>query len=77
MNAHLIRIPGLTPLTAGGLPRGDLEALGRETDGALDEEVLALGALDELMADLFQALDFARCQGDADLVDFLSRKKRM
>lgn len=70
MDAHLIRIPRLTPLTARRLPRGNLQALGRKTDGALDAEVLALRALDELLADLFQALDFARCQGDADLVDF-------
>lgn len=59
VNAHLIRIPSLTPLTARGLPRGDLQTLGREADGALDAEVLALGALDELLAHLFQALDLA------------------
>ena len=71
MDAHLICIPGLTPFTTRCLPRGNLQALGWETDGALDAEVLALGTLDELLADLFEALDFARCQGDADLVDFL------
>lgn len=72
MDAHFICIPSLTPLTTRGLPRGDLQALSRETDWALHAEVLALRTLDELLADLFEALDLARCQGDADLVDFLS-----
>lgn len=71
VDAHLVRIPSLTSLTARRLPRSDFQALGRKTDGALHAEVLALRALDELLADLFEALDFARCQGDADLVDFL------
>ena len=71
VDAHLIGIPSLTPLTARCFPRRDLQALGREADGALDAEVLALGPLDELLAHLFQTLYLARCQGDADLVDFL------
>ena len=71
VNAHLICIPSLTPLTTRCLPRGDLQALSWETDWALHTKVLALRTLDELLADLFEALDFARCQGDADLVDFL------
>lgn len=71
MDAHLICIPSLTPLTTRCLPRGDLQALRRETDWALHAKILALRALDELLADLFKALDFARRQGDADLVDFL------
>lgn len=74
MNAHLIRIPRLTPLTTRRLPRGNFQALGRETDWALDAEVLALRTLDELLADLFEALDFARGQGDADFMDFLWRE---
>ena len=73
MDAHLICIPGLTPFTARCLPRRDLQALGRETDRALYAEILALRALNELLADLFETLDFARCQGDADLVDFLQK----
>lgn len=71
VNAHLECIPSLTPLTTGSLPRGDLQAFGRETDRTLDAEILALRTLNELLADLFEALNFARCQGDADLVDFL------
>lgn len=73
MNAHLIRIPRLTPLTARRLPGRDLQALGRQADGALDAEILALGPLDQLLAYFFEALHFARGQGDADFVDFLVR----
>ena len=71
MDAHFKSIPRLTPLTTRRLPRGDLQALGWETDGTLDAEVLALGTLDELLAHFFQALDFARGQGNADFMDFL------
>ena len=75
MNAHLIRIPRLTPLTTRRLPRRDLQALGRETNGALDAEVLALGSLDQLLAYFFETLHFAGGQGDADFVDFLIESK--
>ena len=71
VNPHLICIPSLTPLPTRSLPRGDLQALSRETDWTLHAEILALRTLNELLADLFEALNFARCQGDADLVDFL------
>ena len=40
VNAHLVEIPGLGTLTVGGLAGVDLEVLGRQTDGALDAEVL-------------------------------------
>jgi hypothetical protein len=73
VDSHLEGIPGLGSFTAGCLAGGDLEGLGRETDGALDAEFLALGTLDELLADLLEGLDFAGGQGDADLVRFLSR----
>jgi hypothetical protein len=73
VDSHLEGIPGLGSFTAGCLSGGDLEGLGRETDGALDAEFLALGTLDELLADLLEGLDFAGGQGDADLVGFLSR----
>ena len=43
----------------------DLEGLGRQADGALGAEVLGLGALDELLADLLERLHLARGQGDA------------
>ena len=51
------------------LAGGDLEDLGGETDGALDAELLVLGTVDELLADLLERLDVAGGEGDADLVD--------
>lgn len=69
VDAHLVGVPGLGTLTARRLAGGDLEVLGGQADGALDAEVLVLGAVDELLADLLERLDLARGQGDADLVD--------
>ena len=69
VDAHLIGIPGLGTLTVRCLTRGDLQVLGGKADGALDAELLVLGAVDELLADLLERLDVARGQGDADLVD--------
>ena len=71
MDAHLVAVPGLGTLTAGGLAGGDLEGLGGQADGALEAQVLALGALDDLGADLLEDLDLAGGQGDADLVALL------
>lgn len=68
VDAHLVAVPGLGALTAGGLAGGDLEGLGGQADGALDAQVLALGALDQLGADLLEGLDLAGGEGDADLV---------
>ena len=67
MDAHLEGVPGLRTLTVGGLTGGDLKDLGGETDGALDAELLVLGTVDELLADLLEALDVAGGEGDADL----------
>jgi hypothetical protein len=47
---HLVGVPGLGALTARGLAGGDLQVLGGHADGALDAEVLGLGAVDELRA---------------------------
>lgn len=66
---HLEHVPGLGSLTARSLTGRDLEVLGGHTDGALDAQLLALGTLDELGADLLQRLHFAAGEGDADLVD--------
>lgn len=71
VDAHLVEIPGLGTLTARGLTGGDLEVLGGQADRALDGQVLALGALDQLGADLLEGLDLAGGQGDADLVGLL------
>lgn len=71
VDAHLEAVPGLGALTAGGLAGGDLERLGGQADGALCAEVLVLGAVDDLGADLLEDLDLAGGQGDADLVALL------
>ena len=75
VDPHLVRVPGLGTLTVGGLAGGDLEGLGGQADGALDAEVLVLGALEELGRDLLEGLDLARGEGDADLVDLLYTPK--
>jgi hypothetical protein len=75
VDSHLESIPSLGSFTTGCLSGRDLEGLGWEPDGALDAEILALGALDELLADLLEGLDFAGGQGDADLVSFLEKDK--
>lgn len=71
VDAHLVAVPGLGTLTTRGLAGGDLEGLGGQTDGSLDAQVLALGALDQLGADLLEGLDLAGGQGDPDLVGLL------
>ena len=71
VDAHLEAVPRLGALTARGLPGGDLQGLGGHPDGSLDLEVLLLGALDQVGADLLQALDGAGGQGDPDAVNHL------
>lgn len=55
MDAHLVAVPGLGTLTTGRLAGGVLEVLGGETDGALDAEVVVLGAVDEVARDCLLA----------------------
>jgi len=71
VDSHLEAIPGLGTLTTGRLAGGDLQGLGWQADGAFDAEVLGLGALNELLANLLEGGDVAAGQGDADLVGFL------
>jgi hypothetical protein len=71
VDSHLESVPSLRTFTARSLTGGDLEGLGWETDWALDAEVLGLGALNELLADLLERLDLSAGEGDADLVSFL------
>lgn len=66
---HLIHVPSLGTLTTRSLTGGDLEVLGGQTDWALDAQLLGLGTLDELAADLLEGGDLAGGEGDADLVD--------
>jgi len=75
VDSHLKAIPGLGTLSAGCLSGSNLQGLGWETDWALDAEVLGLGTVDELLADLLERLDLSGGEGDADLVGFLLRKK--
>lgn len=75
VDAHLVGVPGLGAFTARSLAGGNLENLGRQTDGALDAQVLALGALDNLGADLLEDVDLAGREGDADLVGLGSLAK--
>lgn len=69
VNAHLKTIPSLGTFTARGLTGGDVEHLGRHADGSLDLELLLLGTTDEVSADLFEVLDVARGEGDANAVN--------
>jgi hypothetical protein len=73
VDSHFESIPGLGTFTTGCLSGGNLKSLGGETDGAFDAEFLALGTLDELLADLLEGLDFAGGQGDANLMGFLRK----
>ena len=75
MNAHLVRVPCLRALTARRLARCDLELLRGKADGALHAEVLRLGALDELIADLLEGLDVAAGESNANLVNFLATEE--
>jgi hypothetical protein len=52
-------------VSKAGVTHHDLEGLGGQADGALGAEVLVLGALDELGADLLEGSNLARGQGDA------------
>ena len=69
VNAHLKVVPGLGALTARRLAGGDAQDLGGHADGALDAELLVLGALDQVGAHLLQAFHISAGQGDADAVD--------
>lgn len=51
-----------------------LQGFGRQSNGALDAQLLRLGALKELGADLLERLDFSGSESDANLVDFLRAK---
>ena len=73
VDAHLEVVPGLGTLTTGRLAGGVGEDLGGETDGALDAELLVLGSVHQVGADLLEVLDVARGEGDADLVDLGGR----
>jgi len=69
VDAHLEAIPGLGTFTARGLTGGDPQGLGGHPDGSLDLQFLVLGSLDEVGADLLEALNVPGGQGDPDAVN--------
>jgi len=52
VDSHFKGIPCLRTLTAGSLTGGDAQVLRGQADRALDAQLLALGTLDQLRADL-------------------------
>ena len=70
VDTHLEAIPGLGTFTTRGLTGGDPQGLGGHPDGSLNFEVLILGSLDEVSADLFEALHVPGGQGDPDTVNW-------
>lgn len=56
---------GTRPTTSRIARTGDLQVLGRQTDGSLDEQLLAMGALDQLAAHLLEGLHLSRGESDA------------
>merc|ERR1711868_96214 len=71
VDPQLEPVPGLGTLTARGLPGGDPQGLSGHPHWALDLQLLLLGSLDQVGADLLQALDRPGGQGDPDPVDHL------
>merc|ERR1719385_75364 len=71
VDPQLEPVPSLGALTARGLPGGDPQGLSGHPHWALDFQLLLLGSLDQVGADLLQALDGAGGEGDPDPVDHL------
>merc|ERR1719211_935895 len=69
VDPHLELVPGLTTLSARSLTGGDPQGLGGHPDGSLHLQLLILGSLDEVTADLLQRLHVAGGQSDPDAVD--------
>ena len=66
MDAHLELVPGVGTFTARGLTAGDAEVLGRETDRAVDLQLLVEGSLLELSASRLKSLHVSGGQSDAN-----------
>ena len=69
VDPHLKSIPGLGTFTTRSLAGGDAKDFGRHTNGSLDLQFLLFGSLDQVGANLFEALDGAGGQSDADAMD--------
>ena len=70
VDPHLELVPGLTTLSARSLTGGDSQGLGGHPDGSLHLQLLVLGPLDQVTADLLQRLDITGGQRDPDTVDW-------
>ena len=70
VDPHLELVPGLTTLSARSLTGGDPEGLGGHPHGSLHLQLLVLGPLDQVTADLLQRLHIAGGQRDPDTVDW-------
>ena len=70
VDPQLESVPGLGTLTARGLPGGDPQGLGGHPNGPLHLQLLVLGSLDQVTADLLQRLDITGGQSDPDTVDW-------
>ena len=69
VNSHLELVPGLATLSAGSLTGGDPQGLGGHPHGALHLQLLVLGSLDQVAADLLQGLNIAGGQSDPDAMN--------
>jgi len=70
VDAHFKFVPCLGTFTVGSLSGGDCQGLGWETDRTLHVQRLRTCSLDQFLADLLKAGNFARRKGNANLVDF-------
>jgi len=69
VNSHLELVPGLATLSTGSLTGGDPQGLGGHPHGALHLQLLVLGSLDQVAADLLQGLNIAGGQSDPDAMN--------
>jgi len=74
VDAHLVEIPRLGTFTVGCLTGVVTEGLGRETDGALDAELLLLCAADQFLAHLFDVGGALAGQSDPNAVGLNVRR---
>ena len=69
VDPHLELVPGLTTLSARSLTGGNPQGLSGHPDGSLHLQLLVLGSLDQVTADLLQRLHVTGSQSDPDTVD--------
>ena len=69
VDPHLELVPGLGTLSTRGLTGGDTQGLCWHTDRSLHLQLLVLGSLDQVAADLLQGLNIAGRQSDPDAMN--------